>query len=112
MTALRLLPKVKKCAFVFRNAPRDVIDVLEPGVDWKLVPVTHWCNGRDQSKAMVKEHMAIDKVTNAKEWNERPTSLEITWNEISDRKFWDLPRKLTDWSRWRSPEPPGEDWFG
>ena len=96
---------------VFRTAPRDVIDVLDPGVNWKLVPVTHWCSGRDQSKMFV-EHIAIDRATNAAEWNARPASLEITWNEISDRKFGDLSRIQTDWSTWCSPEPPGEDWFG
>jgi hypothetical protein len=41
ITTLRLLPNIKTCAFVFRNTPREVIDVLELGVYWKLVPVTH-----------------------------------------------------------------------
>jgi hypothetical protein len=89
-------PFTRKCAFVFRNAPREVIDVLDPGVYWKLVPVTHWCGGRDQSKEKVKEYVAIDKATNAMEWNGRPAGLGIMWNKISDRKFGDRPRIQTD----------------
>lgn len=112
MTALRLLPNVRTCAFVFRNAPRGVIDVVDAGVAWKLGPVKHWCGGREGPKLVVKERMNVDKVDNAKDWEERRTSPEITWNEIEDRKFGDMPRKPMDWSDWRTPEPPGQDWFG
>jgi hypothetical protein len=56
--------------------------------------------------------MAIEKSKNVVEWDGRKGILEITWNEISDRKFGDLPRIQVDWTKWRSPEPPDQDWFG
>jgi hypothetical protein len=105
---LRLLPNIKNCAVI---APMDVIDVVDAGIVWKLVPATHCCKWRNEAKEKVKEYLAIGRVKNEKEWSDRGSVPEINWNEISDRKFGGIPRIKTIWSNWRSPEP-GEDWFG
>jgi hypothetical protein len=113
---LRLLPNIKNCAFVFRIAPMDVIDVVDPGVAWKLVPLTNWCCKRNvarvEAEKKLKDFLTDDRVANREKWSNRLLVPEITWNEISDRKFGDIPLIKTNWSNWRSPEPPGEDWFG
>ena len=95
---LRLLPNIKNCVVVFRVAPMGVIDVVDAGIVWKLVPVTHWCKWKNEAKEKVKEYLAIDRVKNAKEWSDKGSVPEINWNEISDTKFGDVPRIKTIWS--------------
>jgi hypothetical protein len=113
---LRLLPNIKNCAFVFRIAPMDVIDVVDPGVAWELVPITYWCCERNfarvKAEKKLKDFLTDDRVVNGEKGSSGLLVPEITWNEISDRKFGDIPLIKTNRSNWRSLEPLGEDWFG
>jgi hypothetical protein len=83
-TTLRLLPGLKSCAFVFGTGQQQK-DVVNAGVAWKLIPCSHWRDGRAEFAKEVEDRIAIDRVANEMEWKERPASLEITWNEISER---------------------------
>jgi hypothetical protein len=90
-----MLPNVKTCAFIFREA-ESFVAVLDPGVAWKLGPVSELWNYRDRYEEQVREYIVRDRVKNVNLWSDRLSSPEITLNYILDRKL----------------KGCGQDWFG